>query len=143
MNIIKTSDIHISRSMMITLVLSTISLMIPMSLLTQKGYHSLWCADTLIAIFFIVNFIITNRQATHPIVHFHTLFSKKPFVGATMAISSHLTLLTGIAGINVYIVRILKLPFDISLHFYFFFLCWSHYNGYLKMFFYSSVGAGF
>ena len=98
-------------------------------------------ADTLNCNIFIVNFIITNRQATHPIVHFHTLFSKKPFVGATMAISSHLTLLTGIAGINVYIVRILKLPFDISLHFLF--LCWSHYNGYLKMFFYSSVGAGF
>lgn len=98
----QTSDIHISRSMMITLVLSTISLMIPMSLLTQKGYHSLWVWPILlIAIFFIVNFIITNRQATHPIVHFHTLFSKKPFVGATMAISSHLTLLTGIAGINV------------------------------------------
>ena len=77
-------------------------------------------ADTLNCNIFIVNFIITNRQATHPIVHFHTLFSKKPFVGATMAISSHLTLLTGIAGINVYIVRILKLPFDISLHFYFF-----------------------
>ena len=33
----QTSDIHISRSMMITLVLSTISLMIPMSLLTQKA----------------------------------------------------------------------------------------------------------
>ena len=99
-------------------------------------------ADTLNCNIFIVNFIITNRQATHPIVHFHTLFSKKPFVGATMAISSHLTLLTGIAGINVYIVRILKLPFDIFT-FSISFLCWSHYNGYLKMFFYSSVGAGF
>lgn len=140
----QTSDIHISRSMMITLVLSTISLMIPMSLLTQKGYHSLWVWPILlIAIFFIVNFIITNRQATHPIVHFHTLFSKKPFVGATMAISSHLTLLTGIAGINVYIVRILKLPFDISLHFYFFFFVGVITTGILKMFFYSSVGAGF
>jgi len=118
----QTSDIHISRSMMITLVLSTISLMIPMSLLTQKGYHSLWVWPILlIAIFFIVNFI----------------------VGATMAISSHLTLLTGIAGINVYIVRILKLPFDISLHFYFFFFVGVIITGILKMFFYSSVGAGF
>ena len=113
----QTSDIHISRSMMITLVLSTISLMIPMSLLTQKGYHSLWVWPILlIAIFFIVNFIITNRQATHPIVHFHTLFSKKPFVGATMAISSH---------------------------FYFFFFVGVIITGILKMFFYSSVGAGF
>ena len=100
-------------------------------------------ADTLNCNIFIVNFIITNRQATHPIVHFHTLFSKKPFVGATMAISSHLTLLTGIAGINVYIVRILKLPFDISLHFYFFFFVGVIITGILKMFFYSSVGAGF
>ncbi len=53
----QTSDIHISRSMMITLVLSTISLMIPMSLLTQKGYHSLWVWPILlIAIFFYCKF---------------------------------------------------------------------------------------
>lgn len=49
-----------------------------------------------------------------------------------MAISSHLTLLTGIAGINVYIVRILKLPFDISLHFYFFFFVGVIITGILK-----------
>ncbi len=44
----QTSDIHISRSMMITLVLSTISLMIPMSLLTQKRLPFIMgVADTL------------------------------------------------------------------------------------------------
>ena len=59
-----------------------------------------------------------------------------------MAISSHLTLLTGIAGINVHIVRILKLPFDISLHFYFFSVG-VIITGILKMFFYSSVGRVF
>ena len=60
--------------MMITLVLSTISLMIPMSLLKRLPFI-MGVADTLNCNIFIVNFIITNRQA-HPIVHFHTLFSK-------------------------------------------------------------------
>ena len=49
----QTSDIHISRSMMITLVLSTISLMIPMSL-TQKGYHSLWVWPILLIAIFLL-----------------------------------------------------------------------------------------
>ena len=88
-------------------------------------------ADTLNCNIFIVNFIITNRQATHPIVHFHTLFSKA-FRRCNNGNFITLTLLTGIAGINVYIVRILKLPFDISLHFYFFFFVGVIITGILK-----------
>lgn len=59
-----------------------------------------------------------------------------------MAISSHLALLCGIAGINVYIIRILKLPFTISLHFYLFFFIGVIVTGLIKMFIYSAVGAG-
>ena len=36
--------IHISRPMIISLVLSTIALTLPMGMLTQKGYGSLWSA---------------------------------------------------------------------------------------------------
>ena len=108
--------------MIISLVLSTIALTLPMGMLTQKGCRSLWVWPILIiAILFIVNFVVFNHEAKHPFVHFKTLLTKKPLVGATMAISSHLALLCGIAGINVYIIRILKLPFTISLHFYLFF----------------------
>lgn len=59
-----------------------------------------------------------------------------------MAISSHLTLLAGIAGINIYIIRILKLPFSISLNFYIFFFVGVIITGIVKMFFCSAVGVG-
>ncbi|MEJ7483535.1 MFS transporter [Staphylococcus hominis] len=135
--------IHISRPMIISLVLSTIALTLPMGMLTQKGYGSLWVWPILIiAILFIVNFVVFNHEAKHPFVHFKTLLTKKPLVGATMAISSHLALLCGIAGINVYIIRILKLPFTISLHFYLFFFIGVIVTGFIKMFIYSAVGAG-
>lgn len=139
-----TSDIRINWVTIAMLFLSTLFLIMPMSILTQKGWGSLWVWPLLLlALYFIVNFITFNHEAQHPILHFKALFTKKPIIGATMAISSHLTLITAIAGINIYIMRILKLPFSISLHFYLFFFIGVVITGILKMFFYSAVGAGF
>lgn len=140
----QTSDIHISKPMITTLILGTLVLLFPMSVLTQKGWSSLWVWPLLLlALLLIVNFVLSNKTSEHPVVHFKSLLTKKPLVGAVMAISSHLTLLAGIAGINVYILRILKLPFSISLRFYVYFFIGVIITGLLKMFFYSAVGAGF
>ena len=58
-----------------------------------------------------------------------------------MAISSHLALLCGIAGINVYIIRILNY---LSLYLYILFILFIGVivTGFIKMFIYSAVGAG-
>ncbi|PTG35814.1 MFS transporter [Staphylococcus capitis] len=138
-----TYEMHISKSVVVMLILSTISLIVSMSMLTQKNWSSLWVWPILLlSIFFIINFVICNGEAKHPLISFKSLLTKKPIIGAIMAISSHLTLLCGIAGINIYILRILKLPFSISLHFYIFFFVGIVITATIKMFFYSAVGAG-
>lgn len=120
---LRKTETYISKSVITLLILSTLAIAFPMSILTHAGWESVlvW-APLLLAVLFIINFILFNARSEHPIIYFKSLLIKKPFVGAIMAIASHLTLLSGIAGINIYIIRILKLPFPISLRFYVFFL---------------------
>lgn len=140
---LRKTETYISKSVITLLILSTLAIAFPMSILTHAGWESVlvW-APLLLAVLFIINFILFNARSEHPIIYFKSLLIKKPFVGAIMAIASHLTLLSGIAGINIYIIRILKLPFPISLRFYVFFFVGVLITGVVKMFFYSSVGAG-
>ena len=129
--------------LIILLFLTILCFVIPMAMLTQKGYSSLWVWPfLLLAMFFLVNFIYRNMHSSSPLVYFKTLFAKKPSVGAVMAISSHLTLLTGIAGINVFLTKILKLPFEDIARFYVCFFIGVVIAGFIKMFFYSAIGAG-
>lgn len=140
---LRKTETYISKPVITLLILSTLAIAFPMSILTHEGWESVlvW-APLLLAVLFIINFILFNARSEHPIIYFKSLLIKKPFVGAIMAIASHLTLLSGIAGINIYIIRILKLPFLISLRFYVFFFVGVLITGVVKMFFYSSVGAG-
>ncbi|HDN3454971.1 TPA: MFS transporter [Staphylococcus aureus] len=125
------------------LVASTIFILIPSLNLINDELSSIWVWPfLLISIFLIVNFIVCNMESKNPFLRFSTIFKKKPIVGVTMAISSHLTLLTGIAGINTYILHILKLSFINISWFYIFFLLGVVITGIIKMFFYNSIGAG-
>ncbi|MBF2756164.1 MULTISPECIES: MFS transporter [Staphylococcus] len=135
--------IPISLPTIVTLMLSTLFILIPSLNLINTSWFSIWVWPfILVAILFIVNFVLWNKEAKKPLLHFRTIFKKKPIVGATMAISSHLALLAGIAGINTYILRILKLPFINILWFYIFFLIGLIITGIIKMFLYNSMGAG-
>ncbi|HCQ3504872.1 TPA: MFS transporter [Staphylococcus aureus] len=128
---------------MLFLIFSTIFLTLPMIMITQKSRLDFnMIVFLLISFLFFVNFVYTNSKSEDPIIFLSSLFHKKPMIGSFMAISSHLTLLTGIAGINVFLMKALKLPFDITMKFYFFFLLGVIITGFIKMFFYSSLGAG-
>ena len=50
-----------------------------MSVLTQKGWSSLWVWPLLLlSLLLIVNFVLSNKAAEHPVVHFKSLLTKKP-----------------------------------------------------------------
>lgn len=125
------------------LVLTTITISVPMIMLTQQSHITfLSYIFLLIAVLFFVNFVYFNMKSDAPIMYFSTLFKKKPIVGSVMAISSHLTLLVGIAGINVFLLKALKLPFEVTEKFYLYFFIGVIVTGFIKMLFYSSIGAG-
>lgn len=113
------------------------------AMLPVLGASSPWFISfAVISFILLIVFIILNIKAEHPIVHFHTLYEAKPMVGAVMAISSHLTLVIALAGINIFLLRILNMPPHDVLYFYLFFLFGVILSGSIKMLTYSAVGAG-
>lgn len=113
------------------------------AMLPVLGASSLWfIVFSIVSFLLFILFIVLNVRAKHPIIHFHTLLEPKPMTGAFMAISSHLTLVIALAGINIFLLRILKMPPEDVLYFYLFFLFGVILSGSIKMLTYSAVGAG-
>lgn len=125
------------------LALSSLSLLIPLCLITQYRFDSIkvwpWFIVTLIL---FVIFLYKNKQSHTPIVHFSTLLYPKPLLGSIMAIVSHLTLLIGIAAINFYLLQVIHLPPHQIQLFYIYFFIGVLITGVLKMVFYSAWGPG-
>ncbi|MCU7557486.1 MFS transporter [Macrococcus capreoli] len=113
------------------------------AILPIYGMSNAWfITGAVLSLISFILFVIFNLKSEHPIVHFHTLYEKKPMIGAIMAISSHLTLVIALAGINIFLLRILRMqPHDV-LYFYIFFLFGVILSGAIKMLTYSAVGAG-
>ncbi|UBH10942.1 hypothetical protein [Macrococcus armenti] len=128
---------------MIVLTLFAGTLAATSAMLPVLGASSLWfIVFSIVSFLLFILFIVLNVRAKHPIIHFHTLLEPKPMTGAFMAISSHLTLVIALAGINIFLLRILKMPPEDVLYFYLFFLFGVILSGSIKMLTYSAVGAG-
>lgn len=123
---------------LLAIVLAATSTVLPI-----QGIHATWfIVGVIISSILLVTFIIFNLKSKHPLVHFHTLSETKPLIGTIIAISSHLTLAIALAGINIFLLRILNMPTHHVLYFYVFFLFGVILSGSVHMLTYSAVGAG-
>ncbi|MGX0379149.1 MFS transporter, DHA2 family, multidrug resistance protein [Staphylococcus auricularis] len=120
-----------------------IAMTIPMVILVHNGLSTIWFWISIaFAVIYIIIFLAANSRSLYPIMHFKSLLSIKPFFGAIMAISTHLTLLTAIAGINIFLLKILRTPFEINAKFYAFFFVGVIIAATIKMLFFDKLGAG-
>lgn len=127
----------------ITLVVLALTLAVACAFLPISGVSSMWFISyAAVSVILFILFVILNTKAEHPIVHFSTLYERKPMTGAVMAISSHLTLVVALAGINIFLLRILTMSSEHIIYFYLFFLFGVILSGCIKMLTYSAVGAG-